>query len=61
MLKSKMFIDEEEGCMGKTGCALHSLELTLLAIVTGQPLPGLEGGSQNHLVILLGTPAPRLR
>ncbi|NWV62286.1 DPOD3 polymerase, partial [Malurus elegans] len=28
VLKSKMFIDEEEGCMGKT--ALHSLELTLL-------------------------------
>ncbi|NXQ23665.1 DPOD3 polymerase, partial [Alaudala cheleensis] len=32
VLKSKMFIDEEEGCMGKTGCALHSQELTLLAI-----------------------------
>lgn len=41
VLKSKMFIDEEEGCMGKSGCALHSLELTLLAILTGQPLPGL--------------------
>ncbi|NWT15710.1 DPOD3 polymerase, partial [Vireo altiloquus] len=24
VLKSKMFIDEEEGCMGKTDCALHS-------------------------------------
>lgn len=40
VLKSKMFIDEEEGCMGKAGCALHSLEITLLAILTGQPLQG---------------------
>lgn len=61
MLKSKMFIDEEEGCMGKTGCALRSLELTLLTILTGQPLPGVERGSQNHFIIPLGTPAPRLR
>ncbi|NWW72192.1 DPOD3 polymerase, partial [Climacteris rufus] len=30
VLKSKMFIDEEEGCMGKAGCALHSVHLTLL-------------------------------
>lgn len=56
MLKSKMFIDEEEGCMGKAGCALHSLELTLLAILTGQPRPGLGRFTESqlsHLELLL--------
>lgn len=56
VLKSKMFVDEEEGCMGKT-VPHTSVGLIFIVVVlkvfAGQPLPGRGRGSQYHFILLL--------
>lgn len=62
VLKSKMFIDDEEGCMGKLSSTPRwNYTEDVLKMFEGQPLPGLERGSQNHFAVPLQPPAARSR
>lgn len=62
VLKSKMFVDEEEGCMGKSGCLPHFYGSNFYCGCTegfyGSASHGLRKRfriSQHHFVILLST------